>query len=401
MLVSKQIWFFLIQLFRKIFHAESFMTVKQKRHNGFIGLVLLMLMFGQVKAAAPATEVSPMATIVEEVKQQLPLLGQGTMSFYLENDMFTDTDENYTNGVRVSLSSPNLEKFDDEFIGNEQFRSWYEWLNRGFELFHPASPNSGGSDGGLSSRRVVLTLGQQIYTPSDSQATTTVEDQRPYAGWLYLGTYYHARQDDQLKSIGVNLGIVGPAALARESQDLIHDIRGIDKFKGWDNQLDNEPGLQLVFEKKDKLLDRAGTKLGYDFISHYGASLGNVATYANLGGEFRFGWNIPDDFGTSSLRSAADNHTPDGEKRSNWSLHSFISFDGRWVARDIFLDGNTFSDSHSVDKKNLVGDIATGISLTYKQLSFSYARISRSREYWQQDDAHHYGSLSVAWDYQF
>ncbi len=338
--------------------------------------------------------------LVETVKEQLPFLGRGTVSFYLENDMFTDTDQNYTNGVRVSLSSPNLLRFDEAFIKNDQFRDWYEWLNARLEFFHP-SPPEGVEDTALRSRRVVLTLGQQIYTPSDRDATELVEDERPYAGWLYMGTFFHARLGDQLKTIGLNVGLVGPASLGEESQDLIHDIRDIEKFKGWDNQLDNELGLQLVFEKKDKLFKQTQNDFGYDFISHYGASVGNVATYVNFGGEFRLGWHVPDDFGTSTLRSGADNHTPDGVSPNDWGFHGFISADGRYVLRDIFLDGNTFSDSHSVEKEPWVADAALGVSLTYKQVKFSYARILRTREYVKQENSHRYGSLSLSVDYQF
>jgi hypothetical protein len=35
-------------------------------------------------------------------------------------------------------------------------------------------------------------------------------------------------------------------------------------------------------------------------------------------------------------------------------LYGFVSLDGRAVARDIFLDGNTFTDSHQIDKKYFV-----------------------------------------------
>ena len=39
-------------------------------------------------------------------------------------------------------------------------------------------------------------------------------------------------------------------------------------------------------------------------------SLGNFATYANAGGELRFGLRLPDDFGTAPLRPAGENTAP-------------------------------------------------------------------------------------------
>jgi lipid A 3-O-deacylase len=51
------------------------------------------------------------------------------------------------------------------------------------------------------------------------------------------------------------------------------------------------------------------------------------------------------------MPGAAYFQTPKGG--FGWCL--FASFEGRAVARNIFLDGNTFTDSHSIDKKTFVG----------------------------------------------
>jgi lipid A 3-O-deacylase len=37
----------------------------------------------------------------------------GTLGLYHENDMFAGTDRYYTSGVKLSWSSPNLERFSD------------------------------------------------------------------------------------------------------------------------------------------------------------------------------------------------------------------------------------------------------------------------------------------------
>ncbi|PCH52797.1 MAG: hypothetical protein COC20_02215 [Cellvibrionales bacterium] len=45
-----------------------------------------------------------------------------------------------------------------------------------------------------------------------------------------------------------------------------------------------------------------------------------------------------------------------------YGLHAFISADARLIAQDIFLDGNSFRDDHSVNKGKAVADLANGIS---------------------------------------
>ncbi|MBT5484641.1 MAG: lipid A deacylase LpxR family protein [Gammaproteobacteria bacterium] len=321
-------------------------------------------------------------------------------NFFLENDLFANTDLNYTNGIRFSTISPDLESFQDP---DGQKYPWVERLNNLLEFVHPSLSNP---DADPVHQNMVISLGQLMFTPSDSGRTTLDPDDRPYAGYLYLGLGYHARTSNTLHSTEFNFGVVGPAALARQSQDLVHRVRGLDKFQGWDNQLKNEAAFQLIFERKHKnglinthLLD--GLQL--DSITHWGASLGNVGSYLNAGAELRIGWDLPDDFGTSTLRPGGDNNTPGNLQNSDtpFRFHGFVASDARLVANNIFLDGNTLRNSHSVDRKYLVADMAIGIAGSYKKLRFSYAHIYRSREFSEQRKAQFYGSFSLSYRYTF
>ena len=104
----------------------------------------------------------------------------------------------------------------------------------------------------------------------------------------------------------LQFGIIGPAAQAEEAHNFIHDLRDLEKAGGWSNQLDNEPGLALIYERKWRpLKSDNSTGFGYDVITHAGAAVGNVFTYANAGVETRIGWNLPGDFGTSYIRPGA------------------------------------------------------------------------------------------------
>ena len=252
-------------------------------------------------------------------------------------------------------------------------------------------------------RNLVISMGQLMFTPSDKEAREVIQDDRPYAGFLYLGFGYHTRDDEQLDTIEVNVGMVGPASLAEESQDFIHKIRAIDKFNGWDNQLENELGLQFIYEHKHRF-KLTNSWPHQDFIAHSGVSLGNVATYLNVGGEYRIGWQLPEDFGTAAVRPGGDNSAPgDGDVRrcGQWicGLHAFISVDSKFVARDIFLDGNTFEDSHSVDRRSTVADAAIGFSFLVDGWKVSYAKVFRTREFEEQDKSHEYGSLSISYSW--
>lgn len=318
-----------------------------------------------------------------------------TINVYFENDLFGETDQNYTNGIRLSWVSPDTASYYDD----PAFPTWVRAVNRKLRFFN--------GDGENLEHNLVISLGHLIYTPSDISATGLLLDERPYAGYLYAGFAYHTRSQDQLDTVEINLGVVGPAAQGEEAQDLIHDLRGFDKFQGWDNQLENEPAVTLLYEHKRRLFRASlveDSRVQHDFIGHGGISLGNVATYVNFGGEYRIGWDLPDDFGTSAVRSGGDNSAPGrGDLRRHargaaiYGLHGFVSVDARLVAQDIFLDGNSFRSSHSVNKEKEVADISAGISFLTGRWKTSFAWVIRSREFTEQPHHHKYGSLSVSY----
>ncbi len=69
------------------------------------------------------------------------------------------------------------------------------------------------------------------------------------------------------------------------------------------------------------------------------------------------------------------------------------------MARDIFLDGNTWKDSHNIEKKNLVAELAVGFSFLVDRWKVSYGQVFRTREYEGQPHSHQYGSLSLSYSW--
>ena len=312
-------------------------------------------------------------------------------NFRLENDKFSGTDSGYTSGVNFSWVSANLQ----DYLHDPCLPPWVRQFNQFFEAAHPSAGTS---------RNMVVTAGQLMFTPQDRVRTDVIRTDRPYAGWLYLGLGYNARNDQRMDSVEVNLGIVGPAALGQQSQNFIHDLRGKPRFNGWDNQLKNELGIQLVAERKKRIWEykgRAGPQL--DAIAHYGASLGNVKTYLNTGLTLRIGSLVPNDFGTSPIRPGGDSNAPleshVTQRFSEGGLHAFISADARVVARDIFLDGNTFTDSPRIEKRRFVGDIAGGFAWQWPGGKLAYARYIRGKEFSAQSASHGYGSVTLSFEH--
>ena len=311
-----------------------------------------------------------------------------TLQVFYENDLFSGTDEYYTNAIQVTWLSSDLSQYGDD----ARLPKWSIPVIK-------AIPFSGKPN---SIHNVGILFGQQIYTPSDTQATTALENDRPYAGFLYGGLALHSKNDSKLDTMEIVLGVVGPSSKAEMAQNTVHNLRDIPTAKGWDNQLHNEPAVQLSWQRKWRLLvDRKLCgPLSYDFISHAGLTLGNVRTSTSAGGELRFGYNIPEDFGSDVIRAGAGVSAPviEGSKswRTEWGTHIFVSSQIEAVAHDIFLDGNTWADSQSVDKKPLVADLSLGISYNINMFKLTYRHLFRTKQFYNQQQGHTIGSLTLA-----
>jgi hypothetical protein len=310
------------------------------------------------------------------------------VSLYFENDLFGNTDQHYTNAVKLTWQSKDLKEYRDDI----RIPDWaFPIIDHAPLVNDPEALHNIG-----------ISLGQNIYTPSDIEATELLEDDRPYAGFLYFSLALHSKNENVLDTLETSLGMVGPSALSELSQNTVHEVRHLSTAKGWDNQLHDEPALLLTWKRSLRLLRRdLGSGLAWDFIPHAGVTLGNVATYANAGGEIRFGYRLPYDFGTALIRPGGSVSAPTSRKdqqiRHGMGIHLFAGTDGRAVLHNIFLDGNTWRESHSVEKKNFVADIIAGVALTYGGLSLKYSHVYRTREFEGQEDGQTFGSISIGW----
>ena len=218
---------------------------------------------------------------------------------------------------------------------------------------------------------------------------------------LFRSIALHRKKAESLNTFELTVGIVGPSAYGEDIQNSVHEYADVSTAKGWDNQLRDEPGILLSWQQSLKMstFDYGGAQ--FDFIPNYGITLGNVFTYANLGGEARFGFNVPDDFGTSLIRPGSNLSSPlkPPEKSSDFGVHVFVGAEGRAVLQNIFLDGNTWKDSHSVDKKHFVADMYAGLAFTWRRFRLAYTHAFRTPEFDNQDDGQQFGSINLSYSF--
>ncbi|MCB9982205.1 MAG: lipid A deacylase LpxR family protein [Rhodospirillales bacterium] len=320
------------------------------------------------------------ATTEEEVAARIRnSTHKNFISLAVENDSIGGgTDRFYTSGVRASWFNVNtpVPPMIDEIADRIPT----------FDLNETTS--------------TLFTLGQNIYTPEDIRIRTNQDNDRPWAAFLYGSVGLATIENNHIDELEVTLGVVGPEALGEQAQKFIHrHVTDSSIPQGWDNQLDFEPGLILSGQRRwpDALYADIGEDFRFSIQPNVNFSLGNVYSYLGSGLTFTFG-PYQDRFQDTpprvrpSMPGTGFFEVPD----QGWSWYLFAGLDGRLVGRNIFLDGNTFSDSHSVDKKYLVGDASAGVAFTLGDYRLSYAINTRSKEFDDQDGNSVYGSMTLS-----
>lgn len=284
-----------------------------------------------------------------------------------ENDsLFFNSDKHYTQGFRISdlhpVTAPGL------------WNSAFDFLGSFAPIFAP-----GGT------RQEALFFGQSIFTPKDTQRVPPDPGDRPYAGWLYGGaSLLQETNGRMLENFELAFGVIGPGALGEQVQNDFHQFIGTTASKGWSEQLQSEFGVVVSYERKWRVPLAGDSRFGVDIAPQAGATVGNIFIHADVGGLVRIGKGLGADYGPARIRPALSGTDYFDERGldGGGAFYLFAGAQGRAVARNIFLDGNTYRPSRSVPKKIFVGDLQAGFSASWsKSLRLDVSVVLRSEEF--------------------
>lgn len=299
---------------------------------------------------------------------------RAAFTFNFENDALGDgRDRWYSNGLRLNWSSaegrlPPPLAFVDRGLG---------------ALFGPAQT------------RWNLGIGQQFFTAGNIRDPFPSPRDRPYAGFLFGEVGLDRRTASTLDRFNFQAGVVGPSSLGRSLQVSFHEAIGDPKPRGWQTQLDDEPVFNFAFERIWRTPSLAlPLGLEADALPSVALAAGTVRVHAMAGLRARIGQGLGADFGPARLApSLGDAPMPIG-RDFGWYL--FAGAGGRAVARDIFLDGNTYRDNtRSVDREPVVGDFEAGGAVFWRNVRLSYSYVYRTEEFRAQGEAQQFGSVAL------
>jgi hypothetical protein len=231
-----------------------------------------------------------------------------------DNDILDYTDRFYTNGIKIEIISPCLQQ-------NPVSRLTLPYWSSGTNYY------------GLS-------LVQNMFTPSTTKTGGILYGDRPYASYLYVGSFkitndsaHKFRQTSEF-----DIGIIGPNSYGEWVQRSFHNsVPTNNEPLGWEYQIQNDLLVNYSISYEKGLLSQK-------YFEILLASVGNIGTlYTNLSGgaQLRAGWLNPyfSNLGVAKkpmlLRSGL----------RNMQFFLFIKGSGKLVGYDATLQGGLFNQS--------------------------------------------------------
>ena len=154
------------------------------------------------------------------------------LSLWYENDLFTQTDRYYSQGIGVTLHHPTLSRAD---------------------VLGILTPRARGP------RYYFAQLALEGYTPSTIRSDSILYGDRPYAGVVYLrigGSSYPIDGRGTSTSGSILLGVIGPVTGGREIQTAIHSATDNFLPLGWQHQIQNDLLLNYSASVEKTLLSQ-------------------------------------------------------------------------------------------------------------------------------------------------
>ncbi|MHC1776218.1 MAG: lipid A deacylase LpxR family protein [Lentimicrobium sp.] len=288
--------------------------------------------------------------------------------FWLEfdNDMFSNTDRYYTNGVVLGYTAPAL-------------TSWQ--VNR---LMIRHNHNS-----------VVhssISLHHGMFTPLTTKEAPTLANDRPYASALFI-RYSQVSEDEQAEirlSSAIDAGVIGEVALGQMLQRSVHaGIPSNDEPLGWETQIKNDLVLNYSADIQKQLVKSRHNEV----YAEGSAMLGTLYTRATMGvnaviGVYRPGLTpLPADYSQISANS------------SPWQYGARGGLELRMVVYDATLQGGMFNKNNVYALKpdeieRLVAAIHFGLFVSYQKFGLSVSQYYLSPEF-EEGGQHFWGQIGL------
>jgi hypothetical protein len=306
-------------------------------------------------------------------------------SIVFENDVFFKDDGLYTNGLFFTWGYNHVDSLNEQHLPI--------WIATLAEQTH-LTPSEN------KEYAVSYGLGQLFQTAIDISQEELIKEDAPYVGLLAWDVNLLAFDENMSDEVGLTLGVVGDIAGGEFTQSIVHSINRANQPAGWDNQIDNEFVFRLQARRTWRLsqteLQTPFFNSQFDWLVGIDGGIGNLRSDLATGVGFRIGQQLDENFGSATVFPLQKfnrlNYSPYG-----W--YFFANLSANIVVNDIFINGNTFHDSHKVDLRHKQIAVSAGIMANIYDFSILYTFLYITDEYEGQAEPSRFGSISIAYHF--
>jgi lipid A 3-O-deacylase len=251
---------------------------------------------------------------------------------------------------------------------------------------------------GLEKKVIEISAGQMIFNPRSGYRPDPGTQDRPFAGYLYLGaalSWFHS--DEHMLKASLQLGTTGPSSLAQDGQELLHRTIGFYEPEGWDYQIKNEAAVNASVQYVRLLQRAANAKTDFSFEGY--ANAGTTFSGAGAGVLFRAG-NMEQLFSSASY-DARVGTAASADAGQRHELFFYAKPQLNFVAYDATVQGSMFSNNSPITfgVKPLVFAQHIGVNYSTGRLTLDFKAIFKTKEIKSSASAHQFGSITV--NYRF
>lgn len=244
---------------------------------------------------------------------------------YEDNDFINirgcGTDDAYTNGTRLDY--------------------FYMPKRRPKGLINRIMPKAGDSSVNVYGWGVM----ELMYTPEDITDSAYQPDDYPWSGALVathtLYSYNPSKKYDFQTEL--ELGMIGPAALGRQAQTLVHQLIHYFKPLGWSHQYRNDVLANVNFTAERQF---AGNGSSLEFIGGGQVSAGTMMNSLTLYPMLRFGKMNP--YFQGFFRQFASTGRNSSHKK-NWQFYFICRPEVQLILTEAVLQGGMFTTNPNLD----------------------------------------------------
>ncbi|MFC2109234.1 lipid A deacylase LpxR family protein [Bacteroidota bacterium] len=244
-----------------------------------------------------------------------------------------------------------------------------------------------------------IQIGQQMYTPNKAQESDIKKIDRPFAGYSFINysqlIFY---ENNAILKATIEIGTTGPKSLAKESQNIIHDIYGFKKSEGWDNQIANRFGIGIELRYTKSIF----LKKKIDLHLESQIAAGTIFSNTNLRLISRFNlFNKKLNPNSNSILFESNLNAKNSQTKNSKELFLFLSPSVNYAFYDATIQARLENNNPmEYSLIPLTYSYEIGLKYAVKRFNLGYSIITYSKKVKKMiDDTNTYGSIKVAYKF--